>query len=98
MPRTSTKKATKKTAEEPAEAPKANPPLPKRGPGRPPKARMFPLNVYSGEQEIVLDFPDDGSRANAVNQISKRCPRGLDARIAVGGITYHFVRVDYMKY
>ena len=95
MPRTSSKKPAKSTTET---AVVSAPEAPKRGPGRPPKAKSYPLSVYSHSREVVLDFPDEASRANAINQVSKRCPRGLDARISVGGSTYHFVRVDYMKY
>lgn len=98
MPRTTAKKTIKKSTAPATSEPPTAPETPRRGPGRPPKAKSFPLNIYSCDQEIVLDFPDETSRTNAINQISKRCPRGLDARITVGGDTYHFVRVDYMKY
>jgi hypothetical protein len=98
MPRTTTNKTTKKSTSPATSEPPTAPEAPRRGPGRPPKAKSFPLSVYSCDREAVLDFPDEASRSGAINQISKRCPRGLDARITVGEDTYHFVRVDYMKY
>ena len=101
MPRTPAKKTTKKsTAPATSEPPTAAtaPEKPRRGPGRPPKTKSFPLSVYSRGQEVTLDFTSETSRSNAINQITKRCPRNLDARVTAGGSVYHFVRVDYMKY